>query len=463
MDATFLSRVLFGFTSLFHILWPVLTIGLSLFLVVVEALWVKTRQLDYYHHARFWGRLFALNFGVGIVTGIPLQFQLGTNWAPFASITGDFIGNILGFEASMAFMLEAAFLGIMLFGWQRVGPRIHLFATGMVALGASLSAFWIMLANAWLQTPAGAHLEGGRVVVDDYFQALFNPALATSFFHMWLACMETSAFVVGGISAWYVLKNRHSEFFARSFRLAFYSVLVVAPLQIISGDLSGLVVAEHQPAKLAASEGHWHTNRPGEGAPWVVVAWPDEPGERHSWAVSVPYLLSLLTTHTPTGAVKGLSAFPPAERPPMLLPFYALRVMILIGFLLFALALWTAWAWRRGGLVTDALRTRPALLRAWVAAIPLGYIAVDAGWIVREVGRQPWLVYGWLKTADMASRLPAASVAATLLGYALLYAALLVFFVLFARRIIRKGPDLSRPAPAYLKPRAERPPRVVED
>lgn len=446
-DHVFLSRLLFGLSSLFHILWPTLTIGLSIFLVTVEALWLKTGDPDYYHHARFWSKLFALNFGIGIVSGLPLQFQLGTNWGPYAVATGEFIGNILGFEASMAFMLEAGFLGIMLFGWQRVPRPMHLFATAMVAFGASLSAFWIMAANAWMQTPTGAHLEGQRVVIDSYFDAIFNPDMPWAVSHMWVACLETSLFVIGGISAWYILRNRQVSFFFKAFRLAFISAILIAPLQILLGDMSGLSVAKHQPAKLAAMESHWHTNPPGSGAAWVAFAWPDEEQQRNRWALEIPYLLSLIITHSPHGEVKGLREFPRTERAPVLLPFYALRIMILIGFVLFALMLWTAWAWRKGYLTPAKITTQRALLRAWIAAIPLGYIAVDAGWITREVGRQPWLVQGWLRTADMASTLPAPAVLSTLLAYGLVYSGLFIVFLFLAIRLVRKGPDLAMADP----------------
>lgn len=448
-DHVFLSRLLFALTSLFHIIWPALTIGLSIFLVTIEALWLKTRSPAYYHHTRFWTKLFALNFGVGVVTGIPLQFQLGTNWAPFSAITGDFVGNILGFEAAMAFMLEAGFLGIMLLGWKRVPPGMHFFATSMVAFGASLSAFWIMTANAWLQTPRGAHLENGRLIVDSYFDAIFNPATFSSVTHMWVACLETSLLVVGGISAWFILKNRHVDFFHKSFRIAFFSAIVIAPLQIVLGDISGLTVAEHQPVKLAALEGHWHTNPPGQGAPWAVLAWPDQARQENAWAIEIPALLSLLNTRSLTGEVKGLREFPRADQPPVWVVFYSFRVMVLIGFALLALMLWTAWAWRRGRLDVQRIGAQTALLRAWLYAIPLGYIAIHMGWITREVGRQPWLVQDWLRTRDMASRLPPETVGGTLLGYALLYTALLLFFLYFARRIVLHGPDLTLSVPEH--------------
>ena len=443
-DHVTLSRVQFGFTALFHILWPVLTVGLSVFLVVFEALWLKTHDTDYYYHARFWSKLLLLNFGIGVVSGIPLEFQFGTNWSEFAVVTGDFMGNILGFEAAMAFMLEAGFIGIMMFGWRRVAPGIHLFATVMVATGASLSAFWIMSASAWMQTPAGVHLEQGRFVVDSYFDAIFSPAMPTSVAHMWFACLETSLFVIGGISAWYLLQGRHAGFFLKSFKFAVLGAAIVTPAQIILGDASGVVMAEHQPAKLAASEAHWETNPPGEGAPWAVLAWPDTGAQRNRWAVEIPAALSLLTTHSLTGRVTGLREFARVDQPPVLVPFYALRIMVAIGVWLLLLTVWTLWRWLRG----RALQQERRLLKLWLASLPLGYIAVETGWLLRETGRQPWVVHGLLRTGDAASALPAGSVAASLLAYLVIYGTLLTVFLVFARRLVRRGPDLQAPVPA---------------
>jgi cytochrome d ubiquinol oxidase subunit I len=440
-DHVTLSRVQFGLTALFHILWPVLTVGLSLFLVVVETLWLRTRDTDYYYHARFWSKLLLLNFGIGVVSGVPLEFQFGTNWSGFAVASGDFMGNILGFEAAMAFMLEAGFIGIMMFGWQRVAPGIHLFATVMVAIGASLSAFWIMAASAWMQTPAGVHLEQGRFVVDSYFDAIFNPAMLASVAHMWVACLETSLFVIGGISAWYLLRGRDVSFFLKSFKLAVIGAGIVTPAQIIVGDASGLVVAEHQPAKLAASEAHWETNSPGTGAAWSLLAWPDPDAQRNRWAIEIPAVLSLLTTHSFTGRVAGLKEFARADQPPVLVPFYVFRIMMAVGFWLLLLTVWTLWRWRRG----RALERERRLLGLWLAALPLGYIAVEAGWLLREVGRQPWVVHGLVRTADAASALPAGAVAASLFAYLVIYGTLLMVFLVFARRLVRHGPDLTTP------------------
>lgn len=450
MDYVLLSRLQFAVTAMFHILWPILTVGLSLFLVVVEALWLKTRDPDYYHHARFWGRLLLLNFGLGVVSGIPLQFEFGTNWSGFAYITGDFIGNILGFEAAMAFMLEAGFIGIMMFGWQRVPPAMHLFATTMVAVGAALSAFWIMVASAWMQTPAGVHLEDGRFMVDSYFAAIFNPAMFSSITHMWLACLETSLFVVGGISAWYLLNRRDTAFFLKSFRIALFGAVIVTPLQILLGHSSGVVMAEHQPAKLAASEAHWQTNSAGEGAAWALLAWPNQDQQRNDWAIEMPFGLSLLATGTLRGMVVGLEEFPRADQPPVWIPFVSLRIMVAIGFWLLLLSLWTLWRWRQARPFIAQRR----LLKLWVAAVPLGYIAVEMGWLLREVGRQPWVVQSLVRTRDTASVLPASVVTTSLIAYSLIYLLLLTVFLIFAARLIRRGPDLAARVPTLPQPKA---------
>jgi len=447
LDPVMLSRMQFALTAMFHILWPVLTIGLSLFLVVLEILWLRTRDIDYYHHCRFWSRLLLLNFGVGVVSGIPMEFQFGTNWAPFAIASGDFFGNVLGFEAAMAFMLEAGFIGIMLFGWQRVAPAIHLFATIMVAFGASLSAFWIMSASSWMQTPTGVQLADGRIVVDSYFDAIFNPAFPTSFLHMWFAALETTIFVVGGISAWYLLKGRDVTFFLKSFRIMFIAAVVITPLQIVVGDISGLVAAKHQPAKIAAMEAHWETNPQGQGAPWSILAWPDEAAERNRWSLAIPNVLSLIIAHTPTGQVKGLRDFPPQDRPPVWIPFYSFRVMLAVGIWLFLLTAWTAWRIGRGALAPERIGTYHWLLLAWVCTIPLGYLAVEAGWLTREIGRQPWILYGLIRTKEHASDLPAAHVATTLVAYAFVYLLLYCVFIVFSRRLILKGPDRTMEPP----------------
>jgi cytochrome bd ubiquinol oxidase subunit I len=445
-----LSRLQFAITTLFHILWPVLTIGLSLFLVVTESLWLRTGDIAWYHHTRFWGRLFLLNFSVGVVTGLPLEFEFGTNWAGFATTAGGFFGNILGFEGAMAFMLEAGFLGIMMFGWQRVPPAMHLIATTMVAFGASISAFWILVANSWMQTPAGGHIENGHFVVDSYLDAILNPDMPWGASHMWVACLETSLFVIGGASAWHLLRGRDLAFFRKSFLLAAGLAVIVTPLQIWLGDSSGKVVFREQPAKGAAIEGHWNTNPPGQPADWALIAWPDKAQQRNVWQVTIPGALSWLATGSLDGRVIGLRDFSPSDQPPLLpLIFYAFRIMAGIGFALFALMLWTGWAAFTGRLRTETIGGQKLLLWAWVGAIPFGYIAVDMGWTVREVGRQPWIIYGLMRTSDAVSNLSVANVGFTAVGFFLIDSLLLGIFVLFACRIVSSGPDLTLPAPVH--------------
>jgi len=439
-DFLLLSRLQFAFTAMFHILWPVLTIGLSIYLAALEALWLKTGKELYYRQARFWMRLFLLNVSVGVVTGIPMEFQFGTNWTHFAKAGGDIFGHLLGFEAAMAFMLEATFLGIMAFGWRRVPPAMHLFATCMVALGASLSAFWIMVANSWMQTPTGGTFVNGSFVLQDQFAAIFNPDAYWAVSHMWFACLEISLFVVGGISAWYLRRGRQVDFFLPCFKTMLVVALIVTPVQIFLGDGSGKSILKSQPEKLAAIEAHWQTNPPGEGAAWNVLALPDQEAQKNTWQIQIPYALSLITTHSLHGTVRGLREFAPEDQPPVLLPFYAFRVMLTAGFAMLLLAVWTLIAWRRGKLRADRIGEQKWLLRAWMAALPLSYLAMEAGWITREVGRQPWIIYGVIRTGEGATELPAATVAASLLGFALFYLALVVLFLFFARRIVLRGP-----------------------
>jgi len=441
LDHVLLSRLQFAFTAMFHIIWPVLTIGLSLFIVLMEALWLKTREEAYYRHARFWTRLFILNFAVGVITGIPMEFQFGTNWSVFSGAGGDIFGHLLGFEATMAFMLEAAFLGIMVWGWDRVSPRVHLFATSMVAFGASLSAFWIMSANSWMQTPSGGDFQNGRFVTTSNFEAILNPDAPWAVTHMWVACLEVTIFVVGAISAWYLLKKRHVDLFLRSFKIMVIAAIVITPLQIYLGDGSGQQVAETQPAKLGAIEAHWRTNPEGEGASWKFLAWPNKSKQDNDWAITIPNGLSLLVTRSFTGRVQGLQDFPVEDQPPVWLPFYSFRIMVGLGFLFFFLMLWTLWAWRKGRLRPDVVSEQKKLLFSWMAALPLSYVAMESGWITREVGRQPWVIYGVLRTQEAASPLPAYPVGTSLFVFAGIYSALFLVFLLFAGYLIKRGPD----------------------
>ena len=449
-NAVVLSRMQFALTAIFHMIWPVLTTGMAIYLIVVEGMWLKTRNKDYYLHARFWSKLYVLNFGIGVASGIPMEFQFGTNWAPFSEAVGDFFGSILGFEASMAFMLEAGFLGIMLFGWERVPPVMHYVATIMVAFGANLSIFWILSANSWLQTPAGGMFVDGKFVVNDYFQAIFNPFMRNSILHMFFATLETSLFVIGGISAWYILNKRHPQFFALSFKIILAIAIAVTPLQLYIGHLSGEQVYHYQPTKLAAMEAQWETIPAGESPAWSVVAIPNDKAEQNDWEISIPGVLSYILEIKPklSEPVQGLKAYAPEDRPHMIgLIYYAFRLMIAIGFFLAGLMAVTVLQWLRGKLTVENITQQRWLLRTWLLSVPLGYIAIESGWIVRCVGRQPWTVYGEVRTVDAASNLPPADILTSLTGFAITYTILSIGVVYFGSRIIRRGPNLDLPVP----------------
>lgn len=427
---------------MFHIIWPVLTIGLSLFLVIFEILWIVRRDEDYYRLLRFWARILLLNFAIGVASGLVMEFEFGTNWQPFTYAAGGFFGNILGLEGTLAFMLEAGFLGIMMFGWRRVPRGLHLFATIMVALGSSLSAFWILVANSWMQTPSGGYFAAsGAFVVTNFGKAIMNPDMPMATVHMWIAALETSAFAVGGISAWYLKRKRHVNVFLKTFRITLIVAIVTSPLQIYFGDAQGLTIKQLQPTALAAMEAHWKTNPKGVGASWNLLAWPDRKAQDNAWSIQIPDGLSIITTRSLTGQVTGLRAFPRKDQPPILIPFYGFRVMVLISFLLLFLAIWTLVAWLRGRLRAGKIVNHPRLLAAWIAAVPLGYLAVETGWLTREEARQPWIIFNVLRTQDASSNLPPAVVALSLAALGLIYALLIVLFIVFARRIIIQGPD----------------------
>jgi cytochrome d ubiquinol oxidase subunit I len=445
-----LSRLQFALTAIFHMLWPVLTTGMAIYLVVLEALWLKTRNPDYYRHARFWAKLYVLNFGIGVATGLPMAFQFGLNWAPFSEAVGDFFGTVLGFEGTMAFMLEASFLGIMLFGWERVPPVIHFIATILVAIGANLSTFWILSANSWLQTPAGGEFIDGKFIVHDFFQAIGNPFMVNSFLHMFFATLETSLFVIGGISAWYLLNQRQTEFFTRSLKIVLAVLIVVAPLQIFIGHLSAEQVYHYQPTKLAAMEAQWETIPAGQTAGWSLLAAPNESLEANNWEIKVPYALGYLLELKPklSEPVQGLKTWAPENRPRMVgLIYYAFRIMVAIGMFFATLMGFSVLQWLRGKLTAAEIGQQKWLLRSWLLAAPMGYIAVETGWIVRCVGRQPWTVYGEIRTADAVSHLPAGEVLFSLAGLMAMYVVFFGVTLYFGSRIIRKGPDLELPLP----------------
>lgn len=441
MDTLLLSRIQFGLTTSFHIIFPTLTIGLAIFLVVVEALWLRTRDELYYRMYRFWVKIFAIHFAVGVVTGIALAFEFGTNFAVFSQKVGNILAPMLAFEGMTAFFLEAGFLGIMLFGWHRVPPTLHFLSTCLVGLGASLSAFWIMAANAWMQTPAGFEIVDGTYMLTSWWAAIFNPAFPTHLAHMLLASYATAAFVVAGISAYYLLKGRETAFYRRSLGLALIIAAVAAPLQVIVGDFKGVSVAEHQPVKLAAMEAHWETNV-DRGAPFILFAIPDSANERNRFEIQVPNMLSLLITRTLDGRIPGLKEFPADERPNVLVTFWTFRIMVGIGFIFLGVMLWAGLLWWRRKLFDT-----PLFLKALVVIQPLGFVATILGWLTAEIGRQPWLVYGLMRTSEGVSPIAAGNVVWSLALFCLFFGIIGASYFYYTIRTLENGPDYDSPIP----------------
>lgn len=450
MEPVLLNRIQFSLTIGFHILFPVLTIGMSVFLLIIEILWYKTADDLYYRHFRFWSRIFLLNFAMGIVTGIVMEFQFGTNWAMFSKFAGGFFGNILGFEAAIAFAAEAAFLALMIFGWRHISRGMHLFSTFMVCFMAILSAFWIVDANSWMQAPSGVIVRNGRLEVQSYWDAIFNPFWLISFLHKLFACFQISLLVIGGISSGLILKNRNSAFFFRSLKIAFFVSVFVTPFQILLGDSSARLVYSLQPEKGAAMESFWETNPKGKGASWAIIAWPDSKEAQNRFSITIPYMLSLLAKRSLTGTVVGLKEFPADRRPPVVAPFYSFRIMTALGFYFFILMMITFFSLRKACFSIDKFILYRKTLWMWVVSLPLGYLAMETGWIVREVGRQPWSIYHMMKTADGVSPSVGALLPWSLAIYCSVYILLFVFFIIFCRKIILEGPDLVSVVPAGL-------------
>ncbi len=436
IDPVTIARAQFGFTIGFHILWPSLTIGLSTFVVLFEALWLTTGKPVYRQLMDFWMRLFALAFGVGVVTGVVLAYQIGTNWSNYADMVGGVLGPLLTAETLTAFFLEAGFIGVMLFGLERVGPRIHFFASSMVALGTIISTFWILVANSWMQTPAGTILDPSHhFVVVDWMKTIFNPSMPYRIAHMVCASFLTATFVVAGVSAWYLLRGRSLDFARAGFSTALWAALILAPVQIALGDMHGLNTREHQPAKLAAIEARWNTR---SEVPLTLFAIPDQAAATNHFNIEVPYLGSIILTHSLHGTIEGLKDFPADQRPYVLPIFFAFRIMAGLGFAMVGVALSGLLLRRKGRLFTTRWFHKVA-----VAMTPAGFIAVLAGWTVTEEGRQPWTVYGLLRTAHSASPLTTPEVATSMAVFVVLYSLLLVAVCYYAARIIAKGPDAA--------------------
>ncbi|MBI2791726.1 MAG: cytochrome ubiquinol oxidase subunit I [Gammaproteobacteria bacterium] len=429
-----LSRVQFAFTIGFHIIWPTLTIGLGLFLLILETLWLKTKNTIYKDLYRFWAKIFALAFGMGIVTGIPLSYQFGTNFSGLSETAGAVLGPLLSVEVMTAFFLEAAFIGVMLFGWEKVSPSIHFMATCFVVLGTHNSAFWIIAANSWMHTPQGVDMNSGIFVVNSWWKVIFNPSMPYRFIHSLISSYLTASLCVVGVCAWYLLKQNHIKAAQKGFSIALIFFSILAPLQIILGDMHGIEVLEYQPVKVAAMEGLWDTTK---GAPLVLFAVPNSKEEKNEDVLSIPKLTSFILTHDFNGEVKGLKNWPKAERPPVATVFYAFRIMVGLGFLFLFIAIAGVFLRFRKNLLY-----RPYL---WLCALstPLGFIATISGWIVAEVGRQPYVVYGHLKTVDALSPVIPEAVFVSLIGFIITYSLMFFSFLFYCHHLIKKGPQTT--------------------
>ncbi|AWQ17513.1 cytochrome D ubiquinol oxidase subunit I [Pantoea ananatis] len=434
LDAFHLARIQFAFTVSFHIIFPAITIGLASFLAVLEGMWLKTRNQTYRDLYHFWSKIFAVNFGMGVVSGLVMAYQFGTNWSGFSQFAGSITGPLLTYEVLTAFFLEAGFLGVMLFGWNRVGPGLHYFATCMVALGTLISTFWILSSNSWMQTPQGYLIQNGVVVPEDWFKIVFNPSFPYRLLHMSVAAFLASAFFVGSSAAWHLLKGNDNPAIRKMFSMALWMALIVAPVQAMIGDAHGLNTLEHQPAKIAAIEGHWE-NPPGEATPLILFGLPDMEAERTKYALEIPYLGSLILTHSLDKQVPALKSFPKEDRPNSTIIFWSFRVMVALGLLMITLGVVSLWLRYKGRLY----QSRPFL---WFALLmgPSGLIAILAGWFTTEIGRQPWVVYGVQRTIDAVSPHGEMHMSISLLAFILVYSSVFGVGYHYMMRLIKQGP-----------------------
>ncbi|MEW6385962.1 MAG: cytochrome ubiquinol oxidase subunit I [Thermodesulfobacteriota bacterium] len=436
MDALMLSRLQFAAATFFHFLFVPLTLGLSILIAIMETIYVRRGDEEYLRMAKFWGKIFLINFAVGVVTGITLEFQFGTNWSRYSQYVGDIFGSLLAIEATLAFFLESTFLAVWVLGWKRLSPKLHAACIWLVAFASNLSALWILIANAWMQHPVGYVLRGGRAELQDFFAVITQPFAYQIFFHTVTGAYILAGFFVMGVSAYHLLRKQHVSFFTKSFRLGLTFALIFSLAEVIQGHIHGSEVAKIQPAKLAAMEALWDTQA---HAPQTLFLIPDEKQERNLAEFGkIPGALSMLAYHSPKAVVKGLKDFPPEDRPPVLLTFVAFRVMVALGFLFVLLSL-IAWFKRR------KLLESPGLLKILIYAIPLPYIALQAGWIVTEVGRQPWIVYGLMRTKDAVSPIAASQVGLSLAAFIVVYTLLGIAAFYLMTKIAKKGPE---PAPA---------------
>ena len=447
--ALILSRLDFGWITTLHILYPPLTIGLATLLFISEAAWVRGGDERWYRLTRFFERILIINFAAGVATGITMEMAFGILYGPFSQAAGPFFGQVLGYETITAFMYEAGFIGLMIFGWGKISRRMHLFATFNVALSAAFSAMWILVANSWMQTPTGVTLKNGAFVVDNWFRALFNPDVIYAFPHMLVACWEEGLGVVLAVSAWYLLKGRHVALFQRALVFALLALAVVAPLQVYLGDGTGLTVKEDQAPVLAAMEGHYHTYKPDGSVDnsWNIVAWPNKANDGTAWAIGIPHALSLIETHSWNGKVTGMDDFKPEDRPSMIVPFYGFRIMVACGMFLLLVAIWGAWLLFRRRLTVEGVTSHKWFLRTLIFSAFLPYLTVWMGWWTREIGRQPWVVYGIMRTEQGVTRMSNAQELFWLVGY--MGFELMVWGATwwFLGKIVFQGPEMDSPVP----------------
>ena len=436
ISAIDLARFQFAFTISAHIIFPAFTIGLASFLAVLNGLWLYTRDDVYLSLFNYWKTIFAVVFGMGVVSGIVMSYQFGTNWSVFSDKTGPILGPLMGYEVLSAFFLEAGFLGIMLFGRERVGDKLHMVATTIVAIGTLMSAFWILSVNSWMQTPQGYSINDvGQFIPEDWWAIVFNPSFPYRLVHMVLAAYLTTAFTVGAIGAWHLLKDRESRAAAIMFSMAMWMAILVTPIQILAGDLHGLNTLKHQPAKIAAMEGHYDGFPEGR-APLILFGLPDDEAEVTRYKIEVPLLSSLILTHDLDTPIQGLKDFPKDERPKSAMIFWTFRIMIAVGFGMLAIGLWSAWARWRGRLYKAHW-----LHRASVVMGPSGFLAVLCGWITTEVGRQPYTVYGLLRTSESAAPLQADAVGASLIAFIVVYFLVFGSGTYYVLRLMGKPPE----------------------
>ncbi|PRN02081.1 cytochrome D ubiquinol oxidase subunit I [Pseudomonas sp. LLC-1] len=459
LTALELARIQFGFTITFHIIFPAITIGLAAFLAVLEGLWLWKKEnayLDLYH---FWSKIFAVNFAMGVVSGLVMAYQFGTNWSFYSQFAGSITGPLLTYEVLTAFFLEAGFLGVMLFGWHKVGRGLHFFATLMVAVGTMISATWILASNSWMQTPQGHEVINGVVVPVDWFAIIFNPSFPYRLAHMVTAAMLSTALFVGASAAWHLLCGNRTPAVQKMFSMAFWMLLFTAPLQVLIGDMHGLNTLKYQPAKIAAVEGHW-SNTPGQGVPLILFGIPDMEAETTRYKVEIPNLASLILTHSLHGQIPALKDFPKEDRPNATILFWCFRVMVGLGLLMVVLGLFGTWQRWRGRLYESRGLARFAL---WMG--PSGLVALLAGWYVTEIGRQPWVVYGLMRTKDAVSDHSALTLSVGLVVLVVMYIAVFGTGIIYMLRMVGKGPqahdDHEHPVTANQRP--ARPLSAVDD